>query len=66
LSVDPSLLERAKALGIKVSGVLEESLRARIREEEQRAWLAENREAIAAMNRDTRKHGVWSKALRRF
>ena len=66
LSVDATLLERAKALGIKVSGLLEESLRSRIRVEEERAWLEQNRDAIAALNRETHKQGVWSKKLRRF
>jgi antitoxin CcdA len=66
LSVDAALLDRARALGIKVSGLLEESLKTRIREEEERVWLEENRDAIAAMNRDVRKNGVWNKKLRRF
>jgi antitoxin CcdA len=66
LSVDATLLEKARALGIGVSGLLEDSLRARIREEEHRRWLEENKAAIEAMNRDVRRHGVWSKKLRQF
>lgn len=66
LSVDPELLRRAKALGINVSSVLDDSLRARIRQEEQRRWLEDNKEAFEALNRETREHGVWSERLRRF
>lgn len=66
LSIDADLLGKAKALGLNVSSVLEESLRAKIREEEARRWLAENKDAIEALNRDTEGHGVWSERLRRF
>lgn len=66
LSVDPDLLKRAKALGINVSSVLDDSLRERIRREEERRWLEDNKEAFEALNRDTREHGVWSERLRRF
>jgi antitoxin CcdA len=66
LTIDADLLARAKALGLNVSSVLDESLRARIREEEARRWLEENKEAFDAFNRETRDHGVWSERLRRF
>ena len=66
LSVDPDLLKRAKALGINVSAVLDDSLRERIRQEEERRWLEDNKEAFEALNRETREHGVWSERLRRF
>jgi antitoxin CcdA len=66
LTVDPELLKRAKALGINVSSVLDDSLRARIRQEEERRWLEDNKEAFDALNRETREHGVWSERLRRF
>ena len=66
LFVDAELLARARTLGIGVSGVLEESLRLRVRQEEERCWREENKEAIAAINRETAKRGVWSKRLRRF
>jgi antitoxin CcdA len=66
LTVDPELLRRAKALGINVSSVLDDSLRARIRQEEERRWLDDNKEAFEALNRETREHGVWSQRLRRF
>ena len=66
LSVDAGLLSRAKALGLNISSVLEDSLRAKIRAEEERRWLAENKDAIEALNKETREHGVWSERLRRF
>lgn len=66
LTIDPDLLARAKTLGLNVSSILEESLRAKVREEEGRRWLIENREAIEAYNRDIRENGVWSERLRRF
>lgn len=65
LSVDPDLLRPAKALGI-VSEVLDVSLRARICQEEERRWLAGNKDAFEALNRETRLNGVWSERLRRF
>jgi antitoxin CcdA len=66
LSVDAALLAEARALGVNISSVLEDSLRAKLREEQARRWLAENKEAIEALNRDIDKHGVWSERLRRF
>lgn len=66
LTVDAALLARAKALGLNVSSVLDESLRARIRDEEARRWLEDNKEAFDALNRETREYGVWSERLRRF
>jgi antitoxin CcdA len=66
LTVDPELLRHAKALGINVSSVLDESLRARIRQEEERRWLEDNKDAFEALNRETQEHGVWSERLRRF
>ena len=66
LSIDADLLARAKSLGLNVSSVLEDGLRARIREEEARRWLADNKEAIESLNRETREHGLWCDRLRRF
>lgn len=66
LTVDAALLARAKALGLNLSSALEDGLRARIREEEARRWLDENQDAIEALNRETREHGMWSERLRRF
>jgi len=66
LSVDASLLARANALGLNISSVLEDSLRATLRAEEERRWLAENKDAIEALNKEYREHGLWSERLRRF
>ena len=66
LTIDADLLTRAKALGLNVSAVLDEGLRVKIREEEARRWLEDNKEAFEAWNKETREHGVWSEKLRRF
>ena len=66
LSIDAALLERAKSLGLNVSSVLEDGLRARIRQEEARRWLVDNKDAIESLNRETREHGLWCDRLRRF
>ena len=66
LTVDVDLLARAKALGLNVSSVLEDGLRTKIREEDARRWLIENKDAIEASNREMREHGLWSDRMRRF
>jgi antitoxin CcdA len=66
LTIDPELLGKAKALGINVSSVLEDGLRAKVREEEARRWLSDNKDAIDSLNNETRAHGLWSERLRRF
>jgi antitoxin CcdA len=66
VTIDADLLTRAKALGLNVSSAVEDGLRARIREEEIRRWHAENKEAIEALNKETREHGLWYDRWRRF
>lgn len=66
LSVDADLLARAREFNINLSAVLEDTLKARTREEERVRWVEENREAIEAFNRRIERDGVWSDGLRRF
>ena len=66
LSVDASLLARARALGLNISSVLEDGLRTTIRAEEERRWLAENKDAIEALNKEYREHGHWYDHFRKF
>jgi antitoxin CcdA len=66
LSVDASLLEEAKALGLNLSRVLEDSLRARVAQEKQERWLRENAKGIAAHNERVETRGAFSDRLRRF
>jgi antitoxin CcdA len=66
LSVNAELLKEARALGLNLSQVLEESL-AKIADEKQRdQWLAEIKEAAAIYNRHIERHGVFSKGKRKF
>ncbi len=66
LTVDPRLLEHARALGLNLSQVLEESL-AKIADERQRdQWLAEIKESAAIYNRHVERHGVFSNGRRKF
>jgi antitoxin CcdA len=66
LSVDAGLLAEAKALGISLSGALEETLRAKVAEAKQAAWLKENADAIASHNERVARKGLFSDKLRRF
>ncbi len=66
LSVRRELVERAKALGLNLSEVLETSLAAAIAAAERAAWLEENHEAIDSYNQRIERDGLWSDGLRRF
>lgn len=66
LSVDATLLDRAELLGLDVPALLEASLQQHVQEEEGRRWQEENKLAIEALNRETWKHGLWNRRLRRF
>lgn len=66
LSVNTDLLRKARALGINLSQVLEESLAERVRAGERERWLESNREALAAYNRRIERAGAFSDGLRSF
>ncbi len=66
LSVNSDLLAQARALGINVSAVLEQSLAEQVKKLRAEAWVRENRSAIEAYNRDVEKHGTFSEELRSF
>ncbi len=66
LSVDGELLEKARALGINLSQVLDGELRRLVREAEGAAWLEENRAAIEAYNRRVAEEGLWGDGIRAF
>jgi len=66
LSVREDLVRRAKELEINLSEVLDAALEDAIRREEQRAWLAANKDAIAQYNEFVEKNGVFSDDWRRF
>jgi antitoxin CcdA len=66
LSINSDLLQKTRALGINLSGVLEETLAELLARRQQELWLAENREGIEAYNEHVERHGVWNKGLRSF
>jgi antitoxin CcdA len=66
LSVDESLLERARRLKLNLSQVFETGLAEAIRRAERAQWLDRNRAALDAYNEHVAKHGVFSDGLRSF
>lgn len=66
LSINSSLLDQARALGINLSATLESALTAEVRRRLERDWKENNHESIEAMNRFTEEHGLFSDHFRRF
>ena len=66
LSLRTDLVRRAKQLGLNLSEVVDQALEEAISAAENKAWLDENREAIAEYNALVVKRGVFSDGRRRF
>lgn len=66
ISLDPSLLAKARALKINLSATLEQALIEQVATREQTAWLAENRAAIDAYNQLVAEHGCFGDVHRSF
>lgn len=66
LTIDAQLLEEAKALGVNLSRLLEESLRERVAQARRARWLEENAGAIDEHNERVAKRGMFGDRLRRF
>jgi antitoxin CcdA len=66
LSIDAELVALAKEAGINMSSLLEQALRAGLREGLQKKWQAENRDAVRAHNQFIKKHGLLSDDWRKF
>lgn len=66
VSVSAELIERARAQGLNLSSLLEESLSERLRKIEAERWLAENAEAIAYHNARVARDGPLNADLIRF
>ena len=66
LSLRIDLVQRAKALGLNLSEVVESALEEAIREAEQARWLAENDAAIDYYNAFVEKHGLFGEEFRQF
>lgn len=58
LSLDAQLVERAKALGMNVSGTVEALLAAEVERVYWQRWNADNREAIAHYNARIAREGL--------
>lgn len=57
LTLDGSMLDEARALGINVSAVADAALAKALAEARRQAWLEENAEAFAAQSAWHEKHG---------
>jgi antitoxin CcdA len=64
LFVDADLLDEARRLRINISDTLERRLRTIVRAEQEKRWLAENRDAIASINSFIEHHGLLAGRLR--
>ena len=60
------LVRRAKALGLNLSGLLEEAVERAIHEAERVKWLEENEAAIQNANEHFAKYGLFSDEWRKF
>jgi antitoxin CcdA len=61
-----ALAERAKALNVNVSEIIEKAVEAAIQDAERARFLAENEAAIDQYNAFVAEHGVFSDELRQF
>lgn len=66
LSLRIDLVQRAKALHLNLSEVVESALEKAIRDAEQARWLAENEEAIEYYNSVIEKYGLFGDEFRQF
>lgn len=66
LTANSDLLSQAKALGINVSALLEQSLAEQVKKLKAEAWVRENQSAIQAYNQDVEVQGAFSEDLRSF
>lgn len=65
VSVDASLIDEARSLGINFSQLLDKSLRAEIISAREQKWRAENREAIEEYNAQITEHGTFAESFRK-
>lgn len=66
LSVNSDLLNKIRKQRVNLSATLERALADALRENRRDQWLADNRSAIDAYNKDVEEHGVFSDGLRNF
>lgn len=66
LSLDRALLEEAKALDVNLSRAAEEGVRAAVKAEKERQWMAENKHVIEGWNDWVAEHGLPLAKYRQF
>jgi antitoxin CcdA len=66
LTVDPALLDEARALGINLSATFEASLRDAVRARRAAQWLKENRAALQSSNDWVERNGLPLAQYRQF
>ncbi len=66
LSVNSSLLDKAKHYNINLSKTLEKALQEKLLKIQQKEWLKVNKEAFESYNQKIEERGVFSDGLRRF
>lgn len=66
MSVERSLLSRARDAGINLSATLAAALDAELRHHATKKWQEENRVALEALNRFHEEHGCFSDEYRTF
>ena len=59
LSIDAELVAEAKEAGTNLSAVLEQALRAELKQHREAKWREEHREAIASSNAELERDGLW-------
>lgn len=66
LSLRVDLVDRARALGLNLSDVVERALEDAIVEAERARWLTDNEQAIDQYNAFVEKHGLFGDEFRPF
>lgn len=66
VTINADLLRRARELEVNLSQTFENALVEVVRERARARWLAQNRGAIDAYNRDVERHGAFGDRLRGF
>ncbi len=66
LTLDCTMLDEAKALGVNISRAAEAGLAAALKEARAEAWKRENAEALQAANEYVAKYGIPLADLRKF
>ena len=64
LSINSSLLAKAKSLKLNLSATLESALAEKVRKLERSQWLEENQDAIAASNKFATKNGLFANSYK--